>query len=592
MDGHRKSKRQRHRSRQQPDEGNQNQKTNTDSESLNQRKRVAAQPKELNTLPAFAFEKCEWYLSWTPEPHPDYNELIARSQNQFSLLTIQEFGLATIPPLSSQLGKLFVNENKLYNLFEHITQLGALAFYNLKIGELLVARNYLKIALETLAECIEKKTFSEDYSESFGYVLGLLALYAAQVEESLSALHGLPFEGLFVEFKWVYTVLKTFHCLSPKAKAGIYGMKQFYWRMIKINSNDVLVVIEKAIKLDPDYFEWRLSRYSVLSMLRKQQALQPECPWRKEKAAVLKSVELAYNHPRSMLAEISYLAEFVQAKLSSSSPKALKKWKGIHYGSCIFQDIPTLVTFIKDKAIRIFHLTPTSVPANATIAEIFTMMLPEEFKDFGFAKTCLDRCIYYNPWSAEANYRMGEYFVNVGRPQAVDHSATYFNIAIIVDESYYPALDALVKVLMRNLVENENVILELVQTHSNSLSTLHLSNLTFLQGLVFFGRKKHFEAIDCFEKAFELHPGSLNFWNLSYLHHLYCWPNDSRITLDQIDSQLGKILVKVRGVRKKEFVQLLITRVTKVIAKEQRGQKQKYKNKVYSDGRLLKGKAN
>ena len=204
------------------------------------------------------FQDCESYMNWICcEKNPDYYKYIQTAESHFSVYTIEAFVTgATIPAQCHSGQEWEFDENKRYNMFEHLTNLGALAFFYTQLEDYEHARHYIDRAFECIEQIARERLIPVEYLDSFRYVIGFACLYAAETENSKGKDGDL---SLFKTLQWFYYKIPTFQCLSVKAQAGVLGMKQYFWKMIKhdvteavklareVSSNSVKLVTSKHI---------------------------------------------------------------------------------------------------------------------------------------------------------------------------------------------------------------------------------------------------------------------------------------------------------------------------------------------------------
>lgn len=190
------------------------------------------------------FQNCESYMNWMCEKHPDYSKYIEAAESNFSVFTVKAFTSGATTPAQCHPGQEWeLDENKRYNMFEHLTNLGALAYFYTELLDLKSSRYYFDRAFECMEQVDREKLIPAEYMASFRYVIGFVCFYASETEKTNGKGEDL---SLFKDLKQFYRIIPSFKSLSVKAQAGVWGMKQYFWKMIKHDENDAVELARKV----------------------------------------------------------------------------------------------------------------------------------------------------------------------------------------------------------------------------------------------------------------------------------------------------------------------------------------------------------
>ena len=192
------------------------------------------------------FQNCESYMNWMCETNPDFAKYIDIAESKFSVSTVKAFTSGAITTTTpSQPGQEWeLDENKRYNMFEHLTNLGALAYFYTELQDFKSSRYYFDRAFECMEQVPREQLIPGEYMDSFKYVIGFACFYAYESEKT-AGLDG--DSSLFKALQRFYRIIPSFKSLSVKAQAGVWGMKLYFSKMITHDVNDAVELARKVL---------------------------------------------------------------------------------------------------------------------------------------------------------------------------------------------------------------------------------------------------------------------------------------------------------------------------------------------------------
>ncbi|CAG7832131.1 unnamed protein product [Allacma fusca] len=409
-----------------------------------------------------------------------------------------------------------------YDALEYIANLGALCYFYVELNNFREAALIIEKTREVVIPCIRNGFLPSELVDSFDYVWVYVRLHASIKEwETTNTMHFFPEIDLT-------NVPKSFVNLAPKVKAGILGLKYYFWKLQKVSYDEQIDLLKQAISFDRSYFEWHLCLQ--LTLRRKRKGVSFSTAFYPNK--------LSPNHPRCMLANIILLADIAKF-LHVKDPR----WTVLKYGEFRFHSMLSVKGYIQEQASKIMSLCPKSVEIPSAVAEIFSAALPSIHRNQTLAKDYLEQGLKNFPNSLKLNYLLGIYYLTVECNYL--KAEEFFRLSYSLDEKDYPSLISLIQILMRK--KQKDGILELIDKALAEpyWDSKQRGGFHFFRGLTLCcdSLSKSKAAADEFIKGYQYYEKALIFHELPNIHRRYGWPQwelDTKLTFEKIRQRVKR----------------------------------------------------